>query len=149
MANDRQAAGRPPVPQVPRLFVNINGDGSRFYYDGSNITIRYFDPITQRYGTFMPPVYEKQTFMCIDGTNFVFYPDGSGSYTSTHGTIPITPGKFSWMPPPPVIIPVPVLQAPPPPRPILQAPSQTVQEEDDDSSDDDGKTHRRWKNGLA
>lgn len=148
MATSRHTGARPPALSPPRLFVNINGDGSRFYYYDSTVTIRYFDPVTQRYGTFMPPAYEKQTFTCNDGTNFVFYPDGSGSYTSMHGTKPIAPGMFFWMPPAPVMIPVPVVQTPPP-RQILQAPSRAVQEEEDESSDDEGKTHRRWKLGLA
>ncbi|KAF2165475.1 hypothetical protein M409DRAFT_55862 [Zasmidium cellare ATCC 36951] len=140
----------PPVAQPPRLFVNTNGSGARFYYHDTSVTIQYFDPVSHRSGTFMPPVYEKQTFVCTDGTSFVFFPDGSGSYTFFGGTRPIAPGEVAWMPPRPVLVPVPtpvVVRATPPPR-IRQAPPSEFQEEED-SSDDDEKTHRKWKLGLA
>lgn len=151
-ANGQAGAPPPPAPQPPRLFVNANGNGngSRFYYYDSNVTIRYFDPTTQRYGTFMPPVYEKQTFICTDGTSFVFYPDGSGSYTFYGGTRPIAPGEIAWMPPRPVVVEVPtpvVVQAP---RVIRRKSSRRDEEDDEESSDDDAdKTHRKWKYGLV
>ncbi|KAK4503134.1 hypothetical protein PRZ48_006561 [Zasmidium cellare] len=152
MAANRQATNPPPpAPQPPRLFINTNGNGARFYYYDSSVTIKYFDPTTQRYGTFMPPVYEKQTFICTDGTSFVFYPDGSGSYTFYGGTRPIAPGEIAWMPPRPVVVevPTPVVVQAPPPRVIRQAPSRRDEEEEEESSDDNAdETHRKWKYGL-
>lgn len=152
MTTNRQTAAQPPAPRAPRLFVNTDGRGTRFYYYDSDVTIRYFDPATRLYGNYMPPVgHDKQTFMCTDGTSFTFCPDGSGSYTSYSGTIPISPGRYPWMPPAAVLISIPVVQTPPP-RPMQQAVPQERQEEeeeDDESSDDEDNTHRRWKHGLA
>lgn len=136
----------PPAPQPPRLFMNTDGSGSRFYYNDSNTTINYFDITTRRYGTFMPPIYDKQTYLCTDGTSFTFFPDGTGLYSSVRGTVMIEAGRFPWMPPPPVVVTVPA-------TPIVQTPVMRprvpVRDREEEEESDEDDVHRRWKLGLA